>query len=113
MSSDIDHREQLIRDELKPAKLSRRGFVDRIKALGLGFGAAVMLGAEGAEARSPEISLKSTNPALDSIIDEGRKDVNMAEKGESYIRTAYLRAFRRVGYGSGYRRAFARAFRRF
>ena len=54
MDGDIEktqHQKQQIQDELKSAGVSRRGFIDRIKSLGLGFGAAVTLGVEAAEAR--------------------------------------------------------------
>ena len=63
MADDIEktrHQKQQIQDELKSPAVSRRGFIDRIKALGFGFGAAVALGVEGAEARDvPETSVKS------------------------------------------------------
>jgi hypothetical protein len=114
MATDIDERQlQQIQNELRSAGLSRRGFIDGIKALGLGFGATAMLGVDGAKARTPDVNLTSTNPALGSIIDEGHKDAGMAEDGEPNPRTAYLRAFRRAFARVGYRRGFARVFRRF
>ena len=103
MADDID--KQQIQEELKSAGLSRRGFIDRIKALGLGFGAAVALGVEGADAsNAPETSLniKSTNPALDSIINEGRKEEGPAT-GEKRIQEAWYRRWWYRRYW-GYRR---------
>jgi hypothetical protein len=50
MTSDIDktqQQKQQIQDELKSASVSRRGFIDRIKTLGFGFGAAIGLGLDG------------------------------------------------------------------
>jgi hypothetical protein len=89
-----ENEKQLIQDELKTAGVSRRGFIDRVKTLGFGFGAAVTLGVEGAQARTPEVSLTSTNPALASIIKEGRDDESKAaEAGDKKIRTAWFRRF--------------------
>ncbi|MGO9005969.1 MAG: hypothetical protein ACLQIQ_11650 [Beijerinckiaceae bacterium] len=104
MADDIG--KQQIQNELKPAGLSRRGFIDRIKALGLGFGAAVALGAEGAKASNApatSVNIKSTNPALDGIINEGRKEEGPAQPGEKKVQEAWW--YRRFW---GYRRYWYR-----
>jgi hypothetical protein len=57
--------------ELGKGGLSRRGLSDRLKALGIGFGAAFALGMTGAHAATaPDtgVALKSTNPVIDNII---------------------------------------------
>jgi len=63
-----------IAKELSEGQLSRRGLFDRLKGLGVGIGAAYFLGLTAARAaKTPEaaVTLKSTNPALDAIIQEG------------------------------------------
>ena len=55
-----------ITSELHEGRLSRRGLSDRLKGLGLGFGAAFVLGMTGAQAATaPDatVVLKSNNPA--------------------------------------------------
>jgi hypothetical protein len=70
MADDIEktqQQKQQIQDELKSESVSRRGFIDRIKTLGFGFGAAVGLGLDGAEARdAPDtsVNLTSTNSGV-------------------------------------------------
>jgi hypothetical protein len=73
---------QALQADLTKSGLSRRAFLDRLKGLGVGFGAAFILGvnedaaAKDAGAPSPAdgLSLKSRNPALDEIISEGQED---------------------------------------
>ena len=115
MDGDIEktqHQKQQIQDELKSAGVSRRGFIDRVKALGFGFGAAVTLGVEVAEAReAPDtaVNLTSTNPALNSIINDAGKAEGQKEPGEKRIQEAWYRRF----YNRfGWRRHFRRFFRR-
>ncbi|MGP0059001.1 MAG: hypothetical protein ACLPID_06930 [Beijerinckiaceae bacterium] len=108
MADDIG--KQQIQDELKSAGLSRRGFIDRIKALGLGFGAAVALGVEGAEASNApatSVNIKSTNPALDNIINEGRKE-EVPAAGEKKIQEAWYRRWGGYSRFWGYRRWYRR-----
>jgi hypothetical protein len=62
-----------IERELNDQGLSRRAFLDRLKVLGVGFGAAAMLGVRDFRSDA-SLSLKSTNPALNNIIEEGRQD---------------------------------------
>ena len=52
--------------QLNDGRLSRRGLRERLAAIGVGFGAAFVLGLSGAQATpSPEatVALKSTNPS--------------------------------------------------
>ena len=60
--------------QLNDGRLSRQGLRERLTALGVGFGAAVVLGLTGAHASTaPEatVTLKSTNPAVNAIIQNG------------------------------------------
>jgi hypothetical protein len=65
--------------QLNDGRLSRQGLRERLTALGVGFGAAVVLGLTGAhastapEATAPEatVTLKSTNLAVNAIIQNG------------------------------------------
>jgi hypothetical protein len=84
--------------ELNDGRLSRRGLRERLTALGIGFGAAFVLGLTGAQATSaPEatVALKSTNPAINSIID------NATQSDQAVVSTPlqqiawYRRWFRR------------------
>ena len=94
---------QEIQRELNDKRLSRRAFLDRLKVLGVGFGAAAMLGVRDADAdvhSDASLSLKSTNPALNDIIEEGRQD--LLGDGPN-VQMAYSR-----GYSRGYSRHYAR-----
>src|SRR5215831_15975269 len=97
------HQAQEIQRELNDKGLSRRAFLDRLKVLGVGFGAAAMLGVRGADAdvrSDASLSLKSTNPALNNIIEEGRQDL-LGDGPNAQM--AYSR-----GYSRGYSRHYAR-----
>jgi hypothetical protein len=62
-----------IAKQLSEGRLSRRDLSDSLKGLGIGFGAAFVLGMTGAQAAgAPEaaVALTSTNPALNIIINE-------------------------------------------
>jgi hypothetical protein len=112
MSDDRDKKRQdakAIQEELKKKRLSRRGLLQRLRLMGVGFGATYILGAKDAEAvtggdaegNGAVASLKSTNPVLNEVIDEGRKDGPVGEESadadrSSRTRTAYRRVFRRV-----------------
>jgi hypothetical protein len=112
MSDDRDKKHQgtkAIQEELNKKRLSRRGLLQRLRLMGIGFGAAYLLSGKDAEAVARSegegsdtvASLKSTNPALNEVIDEGRKDSSLGEEGagndpSSRTRTAYRRVFRRV-----------------
>ncbi|MGO9234011.1 MAG: hypothetical protein ACLP4V_08005 [Methylocella sp.] len=113
------HQKQQIQDELKAASVSRRSFIDRIKSLGLGFGAAVTLGVEGAEAReAPDtsVNLNSTNPSIKAILNEGDEQESQKKPGDKGTQVAwyrrFFRRFYRRGWGGGYRRFFRRFYRR-
>jgi len=99
---------QEIQRELNDKGLSRRAFLDRLKVLGVGFGAAAMLGVRDADAdvrSDASLSLKSTNPALNNIIEEGRQDL-LGDGPNAQM--AYSR-----GYSRGYSRHYARYSRRY
>jgi hypothetical protein len=95
---------QEIQRELNDKGLSRRAFLDRLKVLGVGFGAAAMLGVRDADAdvrSDASLSLKSTNPALNNIIEEGRQD--LLGDGPNV----------QMAYSRGYSRHYARYSRRY
>jgi hypothetical protein len=96
---------QEIQRELNDKGLSRRAFLDRLKVLGVGFGAAAMLGVRDADAdvrSDASLSLKSTNPALNNIIEEGRQDLLGAEGDGLKTQMADGR------YSRGYSRHYSR-----
>ena len=63
-----------ISKQLSEGKLSRRGLLDRLRTVGIGFGAAFLLGVGGRTAKATgTVALKSTNPAVDNIIQEGQR----------------------------------------
>jgi hypothetical protein len=67
---------EAIEQELKRG-LSRRAFLDRLKAIGVGFGAAFVFGVNRSEAAVPGealVNLKSTNPVLNDIVEGSRQD---------------------------------------
>lgn len=96
--------------------LSRRAFIDRLKAIGVGFGAAFVFGLNRSEAAVPGdalVNLKSTNPVLNDIIEESQQDqlsggaqdgqearVQLAQYGRIYRRVTYPRVvYKRLPYG--------------
>lgn len=104
-----------LQQDLNVSGLSRRRFLDRLKALGVGFGAASAVGVSVASARESTdqaVTLKSTNPALDGIVTEGREAARPAGAGEDRIQTAQM-FYRRFFYRRGYRRFFYRRYARF
>jgi hypothetical protein len=114
MSDDLLSRQQQVlelQEDLKKG-LSRRNFLDRLKGLGIGFGAAAALVASEAEARSnpgSELTLKSSNAAIDDIAAEGQQDLHPEGKPVQVARRFFRRFYRRFG---GYRRFFYRRFYR-
>ena len=93
---------------LSAGRLSRRNFFDRLKGLGVGLGAAFLLGAGARAATTPDagVAVKSTNPALDAIIKDAPQSPESdpaATQGAPLQQTAYVR---------GYRRSYVRAYRR-
>ena len=101
--------------ELSEGKLSRRGLSDRLKVLGLGFGAAFALGVTGAQAATTpdaSVALKSTNVAIDSII-KGPQ-IPAAAVGTPLEKTAYFRRwFRRFYNRFFYNRHYFRTYGRY
>lgn len=99
--------------ELNGRQLSRRGLLDRLKGLGVGFGAAFMLGMKETHAHNaPDATakLKSTNAALNNIIEEGSPTGPVGElegatqaEGRPVQTAAYFRGYRRV-----FRRVYGR-----
>jgi len=99
---------QDIQNDLSNGGLSRRALLNRLKVLGVGFGAAYMLGIKdaGAEVRSDTmVNLRSTNLALNDIIEEGRRNVPSAGE-DPRVRTAAQE------YGPGYRRVYGRVYKK-
>lgn len=112
MTDELSNKQQVIKhieDELRHSKLSRRGLLGRLKGVGIGFGAAFLLGLRQSDAHNaPEAAaaLKSTNPALNSIIE--------AEPTAQPTPQAEDRPMQTAAYFRGYRRFFFRRFfRRF
>src|SRR5262245_19945924 len=116
MNDDLENkRKELIQitKELNDSRLSRRGLLNRLKGLGVAFGAGFMLGTKESDAHNaPDATarLKSTNPALNNIIEEEPEarpagEVEGAPGAEDRpIQTAfYHRVYRRV-----YRRVYNR-----
>lgn len=124
MGGDKDTREQelkQVQDELTKGGVSRRKFLDSMKALGVGFGAAFVLGIKDADALAnldPGVTVKSTNPAVDDIVKDAQNDLSLdggetGREGEFQVAQygrVYGRAYRR-GYRRGYRR-YGRYYRR-
>jgi hypothetical protein len=114
------HQAQEIQRELNDKGLSRRAFLDRLKVLGVGFGAAAMLGVRDADAdirSDASLRLKSTDPALNNIIEEGRQDLlgdgpNIQMADGRYSRKYSRRYARYARYSRRYAR-YARYSRRY
>ena len=124
MADDLDkkHSElKAIQDELKSDGLSRRHFLDRLAAVGVGFGAAFVLGIRDVNALpSPDVgvTVKSTNPAVDEVLKDGLIEAdNAVDPDGAPFETAqiqlpyarlYSRGYGRVGYGRVYGRGYTR-----
>ena len=74
-------------------------------------GAAYLLGAKRADALTrsddkPDVKIKSTNPALNDIIEEGQAPAGEGADDQREIKTAWFRRFYFRGYRrfAGYRR---------
>ena len=84
MSNQDKQREiQALQAELINGGLSRRTFLNRLKGLGIGFGAAFILNVDGsgADAKAAGVpgpvdglSVQSSNPALSAVMEEGQED---------------------------------------
>jgi hypothetical protein len=124
MADDLDKKQselKAIQDELKGAGLSRRHFLDRLAGVGVGFGAAFMLGIRDVNALpSPDVgvTVKSTNPAVDEVLKDGLIEAdNAVDPDGAPFETAqiqlpyarlYSRGYGRVGYGRVYGRGYTR-----
>jgi hypothetical protein len=135
MSDELDKKQQelkKIEEDLKQGGLSRRNFLNRLSAVGVGFGAALALGIRNADAANPVdggVNVASTNPAVDDILAEGQQIAaanldegdpleHMAQYGRRYLRVyrrgyprIYRRGYPRV-YGRGYPRVYGRGYPR-
>jgi len=108
------HQAQEIQRELNDKGLSRRAFLDRLKVLGVGFGAAAILGVRDADAdirSDASLRLKSTDPALNNIIEEGRQDLLGDGPNIQMADGRYSRKYGR--YSRKYSRRYARYSRRY
>jgi hypothetical protein len=95
-----------ITNQLQEGRLSRRGLSDSLKGLGLGFGAAFVLGMTGAQAATApdsNVVLKSTNPALNSIIQSGSES-GQAATDDKFQQLAWFHRFFRRFFNRWYRR---------
>lgn len=105
-----------VEEELKKGGVSRRKFLDSMKALGVGFGAAFVLGIKDADALTdidPRVTVKSTNPAVDEVIKDAQDELSLDPAGERPEGEFQTAQFRRV-YGRGrYRRGYRRGYRRY
>ncbi len=106
---------------LKTKGLSRRAFLDRLKGLGLGFGAVAVAGTAASAHTGDTVGLSTTNPALGKILEEGQNGPQAEGEGEEGMQTAqyyYRRFYRRYGrsfyrrYGRVYYRRYGRVYYR-
>jgi hypothetical protein len=106
-SSKLDVKEVAqITNELHEGRLSRGGLSNRLKGLGLGFGAAFVLGMTGAHAATASdanVVLKSNNPALASIIQSG-SETGQAATDDKMQQLAWFRRYFHRFFNRWYRR---------
>lgn len=122
MSDDSDKKQlelKHVQDALKKGVVSRRSFLDSMKGIGVGFGAAFLLGMKEADAAlDSAVNVASTNPAIDNIVKEGQAQQAIGDPNDADPKlqmAQYLRMYRR-GYRRGYRRYgrfYRRGYRRF
>jgi hypothetical protein len=104
-----------IQNELNTTGMSRRNFLDRLKGVGLGFGAVAVVGTTAAQAHTGDnaVSLKSTNTAVGKIVEENQNQEAAEVEGDNAAQTAqyyYRRFYRR--YGRVWYRRYGRVFYR-
>lgn len=102
-----------LENELKTTGMSRRKFLDRLKALGLGFGAAAVAGSAASAHTGDVVGLTTSNPALGKILEEGQQGAQTEGEEDPSMQTAqyyYRRFYRR--YGRVYYRRYGRVFYR-
>jgi hypothetical protein len=106
-SKKLDNNEVAdITNELHEGRLSRGALANRLKGLGLGFGAAFVLGMTGAQAATApdaNVVLKSNNPALASIIQSG-SETGQAATDDKLQQLAWFRRWFRRFFNRWYRR---------
>ncbi len=112
MSNESKNKQQELKhlqDALKEGTVSRRSFLDRMKGLGVGFGAAFLLGMKEADAALVDtgVNVKSTNPAIDDIVKDGLNEQTLDDPDANTQVAQYFRVYRR-----GYRR-YRRYYRRY
>ena len=107
-----------IQQELNTTGMSRRNFLDRLKGVGLGFGAVAIAGtAAQAHTNEGAVGLKTTNAALGKVVEDNQQQEVAEVEGEQnpqlaqyYYRPRYFyRRYRRFFY----RRFFYRRYRRY
>jgi len=104
-----------IQKELNTTGMSRRAFLDRLKGVGVGFGAVAVVGTTAAQAHTGEgaVGLTSTNAALGKIVEDSRQGEVAEVEGDAPAQTAqyyYRRFYRR--YGRVWYRRYGRVFYR-
>jgi len=103
-----------ISKELSEGKLSRGGLANRLRLLGLGFGAAFVLGLGGAQAATqPDaaVTVKSTNPVIDNIIKSPLLPSTKADtpfKQTAFYHRHFFRTYNRFGFHRWYNRHYNR-----
>jgi len=117
MSNESDSKQnelKRLQNALKEGTVSRRSFLDRMKGLGVGFGAAFLLGMKEADAARVDsgVNVKSTNPAIDNIVKDGQAEQVLDDPDANMQVAQYFRVYRR-GYRRGYRRVYRRGYRRY
>lgn len=104
-----------IQKELNTTGMSRRAFLDRLKGVGVGFGAVAVVGTTAAQAHTggEAVGLTSTNAALGKIAEESKFDQAATEvEGNPEQHAQYWR-YRRYWYRRFYRRYGRVFYRRF
>ncbi len=100
-----------IQTELNTKGMSRRNFLDRLKGVGIGFGAVAVVGTTAAQAHTNEgsVGLKTTNAALGKVVEDSQQEAAEVE-GEHNQQEAQYYYRRRYFYRPRY---FYRRYRRF
>ena len=99
-----------IQKELNTSGMSRRVFLDRLKGIGVGFGAVAVAGtAAHAHTGDSAVGLTSTNTALGKIVEDGKVDQAAEVEGNPEQHAQYYYRYRRYFYRR-YRRFYYRRF---
>ncbi len=99
-----------IQSELNTTGMSRRKFLDRLKGVGLGFGAVTVVGTGAAQAHTSEgaVGLKTTNAALGKVVEDEPQAAAEVEGEQNQQEAQYY--YRRRFYRPRY---YYRPYRRF